>query len=103
MGIGVDRVTEKHELDDRDAHDHAEGEAIALELNDLLGYDAQPPRKGKDVVHAMAAGASLALRMRWMNTSSSPGSTSRHVRPGSAISGASAAFSRARLEPVTCS
>ena len=43
------------------------------------------------------------LCIRWMNTSSRPGSIRRHVRPGSALNGASAASSAAASVPVMCS
>jgi hypothetical protein len=47
LGIGIDRVAEKHQLHDRDADDHAEGQPVAFELDELLEQDAEPAGKEK--------------------------------------------------------
>ena len=39
FGIGVDGVAEEHELDDRDADDHGEGQPVAPHLDHLLQED----------------------------------------------------------------
>ena len=76
LGIGVDREPEQHELKDRNPDDHREREPVALELDELLAEDAGPARPGEDPVHrAPSSASSFAVRIRWMNTSSSPGST----------------------------
>src|SRR6185436_20410030 len=108
LRIGVDRESEQHQLDDRDADDHAEREPVALQLDELLADDAEPARERKKVGHgagtaASSAGCAARLCIRWMNTSSRPGSIRCHVRPGSLLNGARAASSVAASVPVTCS
>ncbi len=74
LRIGVDREAEQHELEHRNADDHREREPVAPKLDEFLADDAPPPRPGEDSVHGSSpARASLAPRIRWMNTSSRPG------------------------------
>ncbi|MNK40650.1 hypothetical protein D3C87_593000 [compost metagenome] len=47
LGIGVDGVAEQRELHDGQAHDHAEGDAVAAKLQELLQDHAPPARPGK--------------------------------------------------------
>src|SRR5205085_1794689 len=68
LRVGVDGVAEEDQLQHRDADDHAEGQAVAPELDELLDDDAGPAGPGK---HHWTL--SSALSIRWMNTSSSPG------------------------------
>ena len=42
LGVGVDRESEQDQLHHRNADDHAEGQPIALELNEFLADDAKP-------------------------------------------------------------
>ena len=73
LGIRVDGVAEQHQLDHRDADHHAEGEPIALELDEFLqnhGSDAPPETFADQRRHWML---SLARFIRPMNTSSSDG------------------------------
>jgi hypothetical protein len=42
LGIGIDGVAEEDELQHGNADDHAEGEAVALELDELFHDDAEP-------------------------------------------------------------
>jgi hypothetical protein len=42
LGVGIDRVAEEDELQHRDADDHAEGEPVAPELDELLDDDPEP-------------------------------------------------------------
>ena len=77
LGIGVDRVAEQRELDDRDADDHPERHAVAAELQELLG-DHRPPalrtRRRRSFAWRLGASPKLSVApcIRWMNTSSSP-------------------------------
>ena len=67
LGIGIDGKPEQHQLNHGDADDHAEGEPVALELNEFLANDTQPSRERKPArVHAAAAVVSSApaARMR---------------------------------------
>ena len=45
LRIGIDGESEQDQLDDGNADDHAEGQAIALELDELLADDAEPARE----------------------------------------------------------
>jgi hypothetical protein len=38
LGVGVDGETEQHQLHHRNAHQHAEGEAVAPHLDELLHH-----------------------------------------------------------------
>ena len=51
LRIGVDGEAEQDELDDRNADDHAEGQPVAFELDELLAYDAEPARDREPVAH----------------------------------------------------
>src|SRR5205085_10105397 len=73
LRVAVDGIAKEDELHHRDADDHPEGQAIALELDELLDDDPHPPRPGKHY---------WALSIRWMNTSSRPGCALRHLRSG---------------------
>jgi hypothetical protein len=42
LGVGVDGVAEERHLDDGDADDHGEGDAVAAKLQKLLADDAPP-------------------------------------------------------------
>src|SRR6185295_13862395 len=87
-----------HQLQHRDADDHAEGEPVALQLDELLDDDADPARPGK--IHYAA---STLLVMRWMNTSSRLGrALSQRIFP-SFLKTAMACSSAAASSPVTCS
>src|SRR5690349_1088518 len=97
LWIGVDRESEQDQLRHRNPYDHRERQAIALELDELLADDAQPARKRKVRVHWRR------VCMRWMKTSSRPGSMRCQWRPGSAFSGAIDCSSFASSEPVMCS
>ena len=118
LRIGVDREPEQDQLDHRNADDHAEGQPVALELDEFLADDAEPAREREPAVvhrtlscclgpHVASCGLSSSLRVDFAHQVDEhvlePGWTSRHSRPGSALNGASAASSRARSDPVTCS
>ena len=51
LGIGIDGETEQHELDHRNADNHAEGQPVTLELHELFGHDAEPARDREKRVH----------------------------------------------------
>ena len=61
LRIGVDRVAEQHQLHDRNADDHAEGDAVAPQLQELLEHDAPPARERE---RAFMARASRSCRLR---------------------------------------
>ena len=90
-GIGVNGVAEQQKLHEWDHDDHREGNAVALELDELL--DHHRPSAAPEPVRGAAArrtggeqGAhsrlSLARPMRSMKTSSSEGSDRIQVRSG---------------------
>src|SRR3982750_345666 len=102
LGIGVDRIAEQQQLDDRDANDHRVGEAGADELGELLREDRHDARERQAHHAACRAFWPAAPRIRWMNTSSRLGGTSLQ-RHGSLRKGSIAASSLARLVPLTWS
>jgi hypothetical protein len=72
--LGVDRIAEQQELDDRQQQHQRIGDAVAGELLELLDHhrgDAACGRAG-----AIHAKLSSAWPISWMKTSSSVGSTS---------------------------
>src|SRR5437762_14167725 len=56
LGIGIDGEAEQRELNDRNADDHAEGQAVALQLDEFLADDAEPARDREVVAHSMNLG-----------------------------------------------
>src|SRR5439155_4389894 len=68
--VGVDRVAEKRELDERDAEHHREREPVAPHLRELFHDGAAQPLEGKFRMAFHGAKLSFASFMRWMNTSS---------------------------------
>ncbi len=100
LRIVVDGVAEQHELHQRHAEHHGEGDAVAPHLDEFLHQERAEPGEGEDRVHAML---SFDAAMNWMKTSSrlvSPGLTVTPSRPLMS----SSAFSRSALsEPTTCS
>src|SRR6185436_16067636 len=45
LRVGVDGEAEQNQLQHRNTDDHAEGEPVALELDELLQHDADPARQ----------------------------------------------------------
>ena len=88
FGIGVDRISKEHQLNDRNADDHREGRPVATKLNEFLdehrdetlpglGERAASRRTGNDVRQAFlrAHWSAPARVIKSMNTSSSDGSS----------------------------
>src|SRR5207244_2540690 len=98
LRVGVDRVAEEDELQHRDADDHAEGQAVALELDELLDDDPDPARPRE--AHCSSA---CTCSIRWMKTSSSPAFDLRQRSSASSLNSAIARSSSASFSPVTCS
>src|SRR6476661_3375107 len=101
LWVGVDRVAEEHDLDDWYAQHHAEGDAVALELQEFLQHDAPPARHREH--HGFGPKLSTDCSVRWMNTSSSPVAAGCTRLPVPAIASRNAASSAAASRPVTCS
>jgi hypothetical protein len=51
LRVRVNRVAEERKLHDRQADDHAEGDAVAPQLQELLEHDAPPARDGEAREH----------------------------------------------------
>src|SRR5207244_4746008 len=103
LGVAVDGETKQQQLDDGHAYHHAEGQAVAANLADLLDQDGEKARPA----HALApvfspAKLSCASCMSAMNTSSRLGAMASAVSPakGSAVS---ASCTASVLEALTCS
>jgi hypothetical protein len=45
LGVGVDRVAKQHQLHDRHADHHREGQPVALELHQFLQEHRHDPRR----------------------------------------------------------
>ena len=45
LGIGIDRIAEQDELHERHAQHHAEGDAVAPHLDELLDQQGNEPTK----------------------------------------------------------
>src|SRR6185369_8773263 len=101
LRLGVDRVAEEEELDDRDADDHPERDAVAPELQELL-VDDSPPAVEREASHRGAPSASAELAIRWMKTSSRPVSAGAIRLAVSAVARRSATSTAAASPPVTC-
>src|SRR5215216_4753757 len=101
MRVGVDRITEQHELHDGHAEHHGEGQPVAAKLLDLLDHDGAQSAPEAAAPHHAPGALSCAFPMRWMNTSSSVGSASFQSMP-SVRSGLIAASSGSRSGPETC-
>src|SRR5262249_1815362 len=110
-GIGVDRVPEQQKLNERNHDDHCEGNAVALELDEL--FDQHRPSPAPEAAREACARSgcldqcahcklSLARPMRSMKTSSSEGSDRVQLRPARPRYGAIAASSAASSRPHTC-
>jgi hypothetical protein len=78
LGVGVDRVAEQDELQQRDPDHHPEGHAVAEHLDELLDDHRAEAAGGEDLARAHGEKLSLARSIRWMKTSSSPQRTSSH-------------------------
>ncbi len=76
--VGVDGETEKHELDQRDAEHHREGQPVAPHLGELLHDDPAQASEGKFRMPLHGAKLSFEPSIRLMKTSSSPEGISRH-------------------------
>ncbi len=86
LRIGVDRIAEQDEQQDRNAEHHGEGDAVAAHLDEFLRQDrAEADDKEPDHAALALLGAPSAAPMKWMNTSS------RLVIPGSIASPCAAA------------
>src|SRR5262249_12366978 len=93
LGIGVYRITEQEQLHHRQRDDQTQSHRIATHLDPFLAQHGQKASPGKCVHDAVFVWLS-----RWMNTSSSRGSTSRQVTP--APVSRMARSSAARLAPA---
>src|SRR5260370_30295750 len=82
MRVGVDGIAEQHELDDRHAHHHREGQAVPERLDELLQQERAEARGG-EAGHALFSCSGTATVIVWMKTSSSVGSTRSMWRPSS--------------------
>src|SRR6185369_13226047 len=102
LRVGVDGVAEENELDDRHADDHAERDAVAPQLQELLQHDP-PPAREREPPHCLAPKLSSERLMRWMNTSSSPLSARSTRQAVPAVARRSDASSTAASRPVTWS
>src|SRR6516164_11731702 len=95
LRVGIDCVSEQEELHDREGDDQAQGHWIASNLDPFLVQHGEEPPKGKPVHDDP-----FAWDSKWMNTSSSRGSTSCHAKESSSNS-AIARSSAARPLPAT--
>src|ERR1700722_9141063 len=71
LRVGIDRVAEQKQLHHRQGDDHPQRERVAPDLDPLLAQNREEAFEGK--------GSHDDLLNRWMNTSSSFGSTSRQA------------------------
>ena len=72
-GVGVDRIAEQDQLDDRDRQHHRIGQPVARKLFELLDQHRHDPVEGG--VHVTL---SWLWPISWMNTSSRVGAVSAH-------------------------
>src|SRR5690606_37255522 len=98
--VGVECEADEHELEERNAEHHREGDAVAPHLDHLLGEHRGKPSEGQEPVHARV---SCALPMSWMNTSSRLVSVVLMRQPVSSATFVAEARRAAASRPTTCS
>src|SRR5206468_11610178 len=99
--IRINGVTEKDQLEQRNADHHRESQTIATHLDELLCQHRAESRHREYARSFHDEELSFELSMRWMKTSSSPDSTGCHSYR-SVRNGAIPCSRAAASPPLTC-
>ena len=103
LGVGVDRVAEQQELDDRDAEDHRVGEPVADELDELLRSAPRGCARARGRVMRRCSRRRRLCAHQLDEDVLEASARPRSSGTGSRRKGAIAASSAVRSVPLTCS